>query len=400
MVPKAAQIGSSTRSFRRKEEEEKDQNVFVPRKRMRYAQKRVLGSDDEENEEDKDVEGGFPLPIHVARPPKRPRRRSEAAVSDSEGDTASFALGPSEERRDKSPDRLVPLPTTYGLRRSNRVTKPSRSYFDLQDADAEDDCNKTLDHQDLTIFEDDPYAEEQTDEEEYESDLEMEEHEINQEYQVNSLALTAKPKTTSRSKRPGTGKLRKPNRPREPDTFARLHMGSTSIPFCLQDTSTQRRSLWASRLCACLKSYQDQCKNTYEQHGNYEEAMEVLADQQTGPLAKTVASLLLKKDLDIEKVVQQTLLPHYSQAATDILGLETVTVETLLQLPRVSDEDLYTRGDYLKLIDLDGWQQYWGSATGSQSSTMFASMAQSPTYSPQSSPPPPNTWQRDIRRER
>jgi hypothetical protein len=204
----------------------------------------------------------------------------------------------------------------------------------------------------------------QTDEEEFEPGLEIEEQTINQGYQVNSLVLTPKPKTTSRSKRSGTGKPRKPNRPREPDTFAHLHLGSTLIPFCLQDVSTQRRSRWASRLCACLKSHQDQCKDIYKQHGDYSEAMAVLADQQTGPLAKTVASVFIKKNLDTVKVVQQELLPHYSQAATDILGLEAVTVEMLLQLPRPSDEDLYTPGDYVKLINLDGWQQYWGSATG------------------------------------
>lgn len=219
MVPKAAQHGSlhdPLAHVEKMEEEEEDQIVFVPRKRMRCARKIVLDSDDEENGEDKDVEGGVPLPINVARTPKRLRRRSKAVVPDSGDDTASFTLGPSEGRRDKSPDRLVSSPTTYGPRRSNRVTKPSRSYFDRQDADAEDDCNKTLDHQGLTIFEDDPYAEEQTDEEEHESGLEIEEQQINQGYQVISPVLTAKPKTTSRSKRPGTGKLRKPNRPRGP----------------------------------------------------------------------------------------------------------------------------------------------------------------------------------------
>jgi hypothetical protein len=136
-----------------------------------------------------------------------------------------------------------------------------------------------------------------------------------------------------------------------------------SIPFCPRDRSTQRRSLWASRLSACLKSYQDQCRDTFERLGDYDEAMEFLGNSQTGPLAKTVASVLLRRNVDVDQVVQQELLPRYSQAATDVLGLETVTVETLLQLPRLSDEDLYTPGDYVKLIDFDGWQQYWGSAT-------------------------------------
>lgn len=85
--------------------------------------------------------------------------------------------------------------------------------------------------------------------------------------------------------------------------------------------------------------------------------------QFTDRTPKTVASVSLRQNLDVENVVQQELLPRCPQAATDILGLETVTVETLLQLPRLSDEDLYTRGDYVKLIDLDGWQQYWDSAT-------------------------------------
>jgi hypothetical protein len=93
--------------------------------------------------------------------------------------------------------------------------------------------------------------------------------------------------------------------------------------------------------------------------------MEFLGNSKTGPLAKTVASILLRRNVDIQKVVQQELLPRYSQAATDVLGLETVTVEALLQLPRLSDEGLYTLGDYVKLIDLNGWQQYWGSATSS-----------------------------------
>jgi hypothetical protein len=322
MVPKAAQHGSLydpldhvEEKEEEEEEEEEDQIVVVPRKRMRDARKIILDPDDEENGEDKDVEGEVSPPIRVARPPKRRRCRSKAVVSDSEGDT--------------------------GPHRSNRVT------------------NKTLDPQDVTIFEDDLYAEEQTDEEEYESGLEMKEQGINQGHH------TTNPKTTfRRSKRPGTGKPRKPNFPHAPDNFARLHLGSTSILFCLQDTSTQRRSLWASRLCACLKSYQDQCRDTYQRLGDYNEAMEVLGNQQTGPLAKTVASVLLRHNLDVEKVVQQELLPRYSQAVTDILGLETVTVETLLQLPRLSDEDLYTPGDYVKLIDLNGWQQYWGSATG------------------------------------
>jgi hypothetical protein len=264
--------------------------LIMSRKRTRGARKIILDSNDEENGEAKDVDGGVSPPICVARPPKRLRRRSKAVVSDSEGEIPSFTLGPSEGRRDNSPGRLVSSPPTRGPRRSNRVTKPSWGYIDHQDADAEDDYNKTLDPRDVTIFKDDPYAEEQTDEDEYESGLETEEQQINQGHHP------AKTKTTSRSKRPGTG--RKLNRPREPDTFARLHLGSTSIPFCPRDTSTQRRSLWASRLSACLKSYQDQCRDTFERLGDYDEAMEFLGNSQTGPLAKTVASVLLRRNLD------------------------------------------------------------------------------------------------------
>jgi hypothetical protein len=39
-------------------------------------------------------------------------------------------------------------------------------------------------------------------------------------------------------------------------------------------------------------------------------------------------------------------------------------VEALLQLPRLSDEDLHTSGAYLKLIGPDDCWQYWGSGTG------------------------------------
>lgn len=126
----------------------------------------------------------------------------------------------------------------------------------------EDDPNETLDPQHETLFEDDPYAEEQTDEEEYESDLEIEERRIGQGHR------TAKPKTTSRSKLS--------RKPPSPDNFARLHLGSTSIPFCLPDTSAQRRSLWASSLYTCLKSYQNQCRNTDQQsvHGASRHASE------------------------------------------------------------------------------------------------------------------------------
>jgi hypothetical protein len=269
------------------EEEEEDQIVVVPRKRMRDVRKIVLDSDDEEDGEYKNVDGGVPPPIRAGRPPKRLRRRPKAVVSDSEGDTASFTLGPSTARRDESPGRLVSPSTARGPRRSNRVAKPSRSYIDREDADAEDDHNKTLDPQDVTIFEDDPYAEVQTDEEEHESDLEMEEQRIDQGHHTRS------------------------KRSYDTDTFAHLHLGSTSISFCLQDTSTQRRSLWASRLYACLKSYQDQCRDTFQRLGNYEEAMEVLSNQRTGPLARSVASVLLKPNLDVEKVVQQELLPTF-----------------------------------------------------------------------------------------
>ncbi|PVH94477.1 hypothetical protein DM02DRAFT_661014 [Periconia macrospinosa] len=290
----------------------------LPRKRMR-ARKIILDSDDEVNGEDKDVEGGVSPPIRVGRTPKRLRRRSKAVVSDSEGDTTSFTLGPSEARRDKFPGRLVSSPTSC----SNRVTKASRSYIGRQDADAEDDYNKTLDPQDVTIFEDNPYAEEQTDEEEYESDLEMEEQRINQGHH------TAKPKTTSRSKRPGTGKPRKPNRPR-----------STSIPFCLQDTSKQRRSPWASRLYARLKSYRDQCRDTYQRLGDYEETMESLSNSQ-GPLAKTVASILLRRNLDVEKVKPSQWRRFFNYH------------DFLMKM--------YTPpGVYVKLIDVDDWQHDLG----------------------------------------
>lgn len=37
---------------------------------------------------------------------------------------------------------------------------------------------------------------------------------------------------------------------------------------------------------------------------------------------------------------------------------------SLLQLPRLSDEDMGTRGVYVKLIHAIVWMQYWGSATG------------------------------------
>jgi hypothetical protein len=194
MVPKAAQHGSLYDLLENLEQKE---IAVVPRKRMRSARKFILDSDDKENREAKDVDGGVSPPIRVARPPKRLRRRSKAVVSDSEGDIPSFTLGSSEGRRDNSPGHLVSSPPTRGPRRSNRVTKSSRGYIDHQDAGAEDDYNETLDPRDVTIFEDDPYAEEQTDEDKYKSGLETEEQQINQGHHP------AKPKTTSRSKRHG-----------------------------------------------------------------------------------------------------------------------------------------------------------------------------------------------------
>jgi hypothetical protein len=126
MVQKAAQHGSlydpldHIEEKEQEEEEEEDQIVSVPRKGMRSTRKIIVDSDDEENGKDKDVEDGVSLPIHVARPPKRLRRRSKAVVSDLEGDTALLTLGPSEGRGDTSSSRLVTPPTTCGPRRSNR----------------------------------------------------------------------------------------------------------------------------------------------------------------------------------------------------------------------------------------------------------------------------------------
>lgn len=122
----------------------------------------------------KTLGGKISFPIHVARTPKRLQRRSKAVAPDAS-------------------------------------------------------CNP----QDLTIFEDDPYADEHTDEEDYEPDSQPDEQNI-------------KPKTTkSHSKRPGANKPRKPNRPREPDRFACLDLGSKSIPSYLHDKSSQCRSRWA-----------------------------------------------------------------------------------------------------------------------------------------------------------
>lgn len=45
------------------------------------------------------------------------------------------------------------------------------------------------------------------------------------------------------------------------------------------------------------------------------------------------------------------------QAATDILGLETVTVGTLLQLPRLADEDLWTSGTRVDLYSCKAYEQ-------------------------------------------
>ncbi|KAH6615228.1 hypothetical protein C7974DRAFT_403523 [Boeremia exigua] len=92
-----------------------------------------------------------------------------------------------------------------------------------------------LDPQDVTIFEDEPYAEEQNDEEENESGLGTGEQQV------------------SRGHESQTRKPRKSNRPCEPDTFACLHQGSTSIPLVESHLNCRQQSiLWSFLACSLV----------------------------------------------------------------------------------------------------------------------------------------------------